>query len=206
MEAVLTIISKAETEITRSLTRAARLRQSILKRAFEGKLCDGATDQGGTGCARVYRRGGSGPHPTGRAIAGRSPGARRRPHAAVARRAGRAGLRPGDVVTALDGKPVNDTRELIERISAIKPGGQGELTVRAQEASRKCASRPASVRRSVPSGSSAETAIPLGSILSCGPIGTRARRQKWQHSSAVVLRRRRIPPQDDGLLQVMVVA
>ena len=38
-------------------------------------------------------------------------------------------LRPGDIVTALDGKPVIDTRELIERISAIKPGGQGELTV-----------------------------------------------------------------------------
>jgi Do/DeqQ family serine protease len=43
--------------------------------------------------------------------------------------ADRAGLRPGDVVAALDGKPVSDTRDLIERTAAIKPGGQGKLTV-----------------------------------------------------------------------------
>lgn len=43
--------------------------------------------------------------------------------------ADRAGLRPGDVVTGLDGKPIVDTRDLIERTAAIKPGGQGELSV-----------------------------------------------------------------------------
>jgi len=43
--------------------------------------------------------------------------------------ADRAGLKPGDIVTALGGKPVIDTRDLIERITAIKPGGQGEFTV-----------------------------------------------------------------------------
>jgi serine protease DegQ len=43
--------------------------------------------------------------------------------------ADKAGLKPGDVVTKVDGKPVIDTRDLIERITAIKPGGQGEFTV-----------------------------------------------------------------------------
>ena len=39
VESTLSSISHAETEITSSLARAGRLRQSILKRAFEGKLC-----------------------------------------------------------------------------------------------------------------------------------------------------------------------
>lgn len=39
VESLLSKITQAETEITRSLARAARLRQAILKRAFEGKLC-----------------------------------------------------------------------------------------------------------------------------------------------------------------------
>jgi serine protease DegQ len=43
--------------------------------------------------------------------------------------ADRAGLRPGDVVTGLDGKPITDTRDLIERTAGIKPGGQVEVTV-----------------------------------------------------------------------------
>ncbi len=34
----LSNIAQAETEIIRSLERAARLRQAILKRAFEGRL------------------------------------------------------------------------------------------------------------------------------------------------------------------------
>jgi type I restriction enzyme S subunit len=37
-EATLSNIAQAEAEITRSLERAARLRQAILKRAFEGRL------------------------------------------------------------------------------------------------------------------------------------------------------------------------
>ena len=38
VEAKLSNIAQAETEIKRSLERAARLRQAILKRAFEGRL------------------------------------------------------------------------------------------------------------------------------------------------------------------------
>ena len=43
--------------------------------------------------------------------------------------ADRAGLRPGDVVVSLDGKPIEDTRDLVNGTAAIKPGGQGEFTV-----------------------------------------------------------------------------
>jgi hypothetical protein len=38
VEAKLSNIAQAESEIKRSLERAARLRQAILKRAFEGRL------------------------------------------------------------------------------------------------------------------------------------------------------------------------
>jgi len=38
VESALTSISHAETEINHALARAARLRQAILKRAFEGRL------------------------------------------------------------------------------------------------------------------------------------------------------------------------
>ncbi len=43
--------------------------------------------------------------------------------------ADKAGLKPGDVVTGVEGKPVADTRDLIERTAEIKPGGQAEFTV-----------------------------------------------------------------------------
>lgn len=43
--------------------------------------------------------------------------------------ADRAGLRSGDVAVGLDGKPIEDTRDLINRTAAIKPGAQGELTL-----------------------------------------------------------------------------
>ena len=43
--------------------------------------------------------------------------------------ADRAGMRPGDVVVSLNGKPVADTRDLINGTAAIKPGSQGEFLV-----------------------------------------------------------------------------
>ncbi len=43
--------------------------------------------------------------------------------------ADRGGMRPGDVVTSVDGKPVADTRDLVERTAAVKPGEQVDFTV-----------------------------------------------------------------------------
>jgi len=43
--------------------------------------------------------------------------------------ADRAGLAPGDVVLAVDGKPVDDTVGLVTMTAAIKPGVRGEFTV-----------------------------------------------------------------------------
>jgi serine protease Do len=39
-----------------------------------------------------------------------------------------AGLRNGDVIVAVDGKPVQDTRHLIDYVSAKAPGANVELT------------------------------------------------------------------------------
>ncbi len=44
--------------------------------------------------------------------------------------ADRAGLRPGDVIVALDGKPVAGSRELIVMIRSKSPGDRIELTIR----------------------------------------------------------------------------
>ncbi|MFD4575559.1 trypsin-like peptidase domain-containing protein [Streptomyces sp. NPDC058417] len=43
--------------------------------------------------------------------------------------ADRAGIRPGDVITAVDGRPVRSGEELIVRIRAHRPGDRLELTV-----------------------------------------------------------------------------
>ena len=43
--------------------------------------------------------------------------------------ADRAGLRPGDVITGLDGKPIEDSRELVNRTAALKPGTQAEFRI-----------------------------------------------------------------------------
>ncbi len=44
--------------------------------------------------------------------------------------AARAGLRPGDLVTAINGERVESTRELIRDVSAVNPGGTARLHVR----------------------------------------------------------------------------
>ncbi|GBD44838.1 Periplasmic serine endoprotease DegP [bacterium HR40] len=41
----------------------------------------------------------------------------------------KAGLRPGDVVVALDGQPVNDPRDLARKVAAAGPGHRAQLAV-----------------------------------------------------------------------------
>ena len=43
--------------------------------------------------------------------------------------ADRAGLQPGDLITGLDGKPIEDSRELVNRTAALKPGTQAEFRI-----------------------------------------------------------------------------
>jgi len=53
--------------------------------------------------------------------------------------ADRAGLRPGDVVVAIDGKPVADTVGLVTLTVQVKPGERAELTVLRKSAELKLA-------------------------------------------------------------------
>ena len=46
--------------------------------------------------------------------------------------AGRAGLRPGDIVIAVNGQPVDDSRSLLRAIATIAPGQIARLTLRRQ--------------------------------------------------------------------------
>jgi serine protease Do len=43
--------------------------------------------------------------------------------------AARAGILSGDVITALNGQPVNDTRDLAKQIGDLTPGGTAKLTI-----------------------------------------------------------------------------
>lgn len=43
--------------------------------------------------------------------------------------AAKAGLKPGDVIVALNGQPVRDSRELPPRVADLKPGSEAKLTV-----------------------------------------------------------------------------
>lgn len=43
--------------------------------------------------------------------------------------ADRAGIKPGDVILALDGKPVEDTGELLRDIASVQPGKQARVTL-----------------------------------------------------------------------------
>lgn len=43
--------------------------------------------------------------------------------------ADRAGMRPGDILTAIDGKPVRNTTEMLNSIAQLKPGDKASLTV-----------------------------------------------------------------------------
>jgi serine protease DegQ len=43
--------------------------------------------------------------------------------------ASRGGVKPGDVLTAVNGKPINDVRSLLNQIAQISPGNDAKLTI-----------------------------------------------------------------------------
>ena len=53
--------------------------------------------------------------------------------------AAKAGLKPGDVVTAVDGKAVDDPRALARQVAALRPGTKAEMTVLRDGAEQKLA-------------------------------------------------------------------
>jgi serine protease Do len=65
--------------------------------------------------------------------------------------AARAGLRDGDVITALDGEPVPGTREIVRRVAAMTPGQRARLTVlrdgRERQVEVEVAARPPTPRQ-----------------------------------------------------------
>jgi serine protease DegQ len=48
-----------------------------------------------------------------------------------------AGMRPGDLVTALGGEPVRNAQDLVSRVAALKPGADVELEARHLRANYK---------------------------------------------------------------------
>ena len=84
--------------------------------------------------------------------------------------ASRAGLRPGDVVTAVDGKPITRLRDLPRAIAALKPGSSASLDILRRGAPQRIeitlgtttpAPRPASAAAPAPG----QTAEALGLTL-----------------------------------------
>jgi serine protease DegQ len=50
--------------------------------------------------------------------------------------ADKAGMRPGDILVAVEGKPVSDTTDMLNIIAQLKPGNRAQMTVlrKSQEA------------------------------------------------------------------------
>jgi serine protease Do len=51
--------------------------------------------------------------------------------------AAKAGIAPGDVVTAVDGKPVNEPRQIVQQVGSMQPGTKLTLTIERKGAERK---------------------------------------------------------------------
>jgi serine protease DegQ len=47
--------------------------------------------------------------------------------------ADRAGAKPGDVLTAVDGQQIKDVRELLSRVSELKPGSEAILSTQRKD-------------------------------------------------------------------------
>ena len=68
--------------------------------------------------------------------------------------ADRAGLRPGDILTSVNGQPIADTTALLNSIAQLKPGAETKVAVsrkgKAVELTIVVGKRPAPTRRNVP--------------------------------------------------------
>jgi serine protease DegQ len=61
--------------------------------------------------------------------------------------AAQAGIRPGDVITAVNGKPVNNVSQLLTAVAALKPGTSAPLTVVRKEGQSEIAVTPGKRQR-----------------------------------------------------------
>ncbi|WP_199032564.1 Do family serine endopeptidase [Ralstonia sp. ASV6] len=68
--------------------------------------------------------------------------------------ADRAGLRPGDILTSVNGEPISDTTALLNSIAQLKPGAEAKVAVsrkgKAVELTIVVGKRPVPTRRNVP--------------------------------------------------------
>ena len=105
-------------------------------------------------------------HPTGALVADVEPNGP----------AAKAGLRPGDVVTALDGKAVDDPRALARQVAALRPGTGTEVTVLRDGAEQKLAMTTAALPDKVADAGTADEQQGGGKIgLALAPISPAAR-------------------------------
>ncbi len=90
--------------------------------------------------------------------------------------AAKAGLRPGDVVTAVDGKAVDDPRALARQVAALRPGTSTEVTVLRDGAEQKLAMTAAALPEKVADAGTPGEQQSGGKIgLALAPINPAAR-------------------------------
>jgi S1-C subfamily serine protease len=61
--------------------------------------------------------------------------------------AAKAGIRPGDVITAVNGKPVRNVSQLLTAVAALKPGTAAPLTVLRKDSQSEVAVTPGTRQR-----------------------------------------------------------
>ncbi len=120
-----------------------------------------------------------------------------RPRGALVQRVGkggpaeRAGIRPGDVILSVDGRPVESDTALPSMISAVKPGGTVELEVWSDKKLRKVSVRVEEMKEDGATaanlqGRGGAAAEPTSLGLSVRPLNAQERQQVETEGSLVV--------------------